>query len=296
MFDFVRNLRKSAEEKQQELLTAYIDDTLSAAERQRFEAQMGRDEALAAQVRQQRLIKQRLSGMPRRRVPHSFALDPAVYGKPTPRPLFRLYPALQTATVLAALMLMFLVGLELFGGGSQSANVEAPVAMVEQAAETAVLPEAAAPAAEAYPAETMAFEAAPAEAPAEEALAADAPAPAEDEMATANEVPLEEPVTGFAAPTATDGAEVLPTVGSVPREAEEEMRAVVVETAVATAESLPQSDAVEGVAAVTPTPEGVETAVGPAPTPSPWRGWQIGLAIAFVVLLLLTLAVRQRLR
>lgn len=278
---------KSAEEKQQELLTAYLDDALSPAERSQFEAVLAQDEALAAKVRQQRLIKQRLSTMPRRRVPRTFALDPAIYGKPTPQPLFRLYPALQTATVLAALMLMFLVGLEAFGGVAQQATSEAPVAMVEESAETAVMSAAEAPVEDAAPAEA---ELAVAESAAEEAPAAAAPAKADDQIA--NVAATEEPVQGFAAPAAEE--EAMPTVASVPREAEaaDELRAAPAETAVPAEDQFTQST--EAYAATGEAPQAAETAV--EPTLSPLRGWQIGLALTFVILLILTLLVRQRVR
>ena len=282
MFDFARNLTKSAEEKQQEMLAAYIDDALSPTERRQFEVQLARDEALAAQVRQQRLIKQRLSTMPRRRVPRTFALDPAVYGKPTPQPLFRLYPALQAATVLAALMLMFLVGLEAFGGAAQQATSEASVAMVEESAETTsdITAQNAAP----DEAELTVAESAAEEAPAEEAVAASAVADAQ----TADEAAPEEPVQGFAAPAAE--SEAVPTVASVPREGEAaaELRAAPAEG------QLTQST--EAYAATVEAPQAAETAVNPEPTLSPLRGLQIGLALTFVILLILTLLVRQRVR
>ena len=288
MFDFARNLTKSAEEKQQEMLAAYIDDALSPTERRQFEVQLARDEALAAQVRQQRLIKQRLSTMPRRRVPRTFALDPAVYGKPTPQPLFRLYPALQAATVLAALMLMFLVGLEAFGGAAQQATSEASVAMVEESAETTsdITAQNAAP----DEAELTVAESAAEEAPAEEAVAASAVADAQ----TADEAAPEEPVQGFAAPAAE--SEAVPTVASVPREGEAaaELRAAPAETAVPAEGQLTQST--EAYAATVEAPQAAETAVNPEPTLSPLRGLQIGLALTFVILLILTLLVRQRVR
>ncbi|MCB0016101.1 MAG: zf-HC2 domain-containing protein, partial [Anaerolineales bacterium] len=57
MFDWIRNLTKSAAEKQQELLTAYVDDELTPAERQRFEQMMAGDELLRAEMERQRLFK-----------------------------------------------------------------------------------------------------------------------------------------------------------------------------------------------------------------------------------------------
>ena len=50
MFDWLKNLRKTEEEKQQEQLTAYIDGELSAAERRTFEQQLEQDDALRSNV------------------------------------------------------------------------------------------------------------------------------------------------------------------------------------------------------------------------------------------------------
>ena len=57
MFDWIRNLTKSAAEKQHEMLTAYVDDELSAADRGRFEQMMAADEALRAEVARQHQFK-----------------------------------------------------------------------------------------------------------------------------------------------------------------------------------------------------------------------------------------------
>ena len=46
MFDFVRNLGKSADEKRQERLNAYVDGALSPAARQQFEQELAQDAAL----------------------------------------------------------------------------------------------------------------------------------------------------------------------------------------------------------------------------------------------------------
>ena len=37
MFDFIRKLRESEDEKRQQAITAYLDGELTAGERQRFE-------------------------------------------------------------------------------------------------------------------------------------------------------------------------------------------------------------------------------------------------------------------
>ena len=114
MFDFLRNLRKSAEEKQQEQLHAYLDDALTPQEQQQFEREMAQDAALRAEVDDLRVMKQQLRDLPRRPVPRSFTLDPAVYGRPARQPLFQFYPVLQGATVLTALFFILTLSLTLF--------------------------------------------------------------------------------------------------------------------------------------------------------------------------------------
>ncbi|MCA9965466.1 MAG: hypothetical protein KC423_14515, partial [Anaerolineales bacterium] len=90
--------------------------------------------------------------------------------------------------------------------------------------------------------------------------------------------------------------EAVPTVASVPREGEAvaELRAAPAETAVPAEGQLTQST--EAYAATVEAPQAAETAVNPEPTLSPLRGLQIGLALTFVILLILTLLVRQRVR
>jgi anti-sigma factor RsiW len=130
MFDFLRNLTKSNEEKAQEKLSAYLDNGLAPQERLAFEEAMGADAALLASVEQQRLIKQNLSALPMMRAPRNFTLDPALYGRPTPQAFFKLYPALRTATALAAVALILLFSLELFSSAGVQADTlaQAPMA------------------------------------------------------------------------------------------------------------------------------------------------------------------------
>lgn len=113
MFGFLRNLRKSDEEKVQEALTAYLDGALTPGEKRRFEQRLAVDEALRADLAQQRLIKESLSALPHLRAPRNFTLDPALYGRP--QPAGRLYPALRTATVLAAILFVVLLSVDLLG-------------------------------------------------------------------------------------------------------------------------------------------------------------------------------------
>ncbi len=120
MFDFLRNLTKSAAEKRQEMITAYLDDTLSASARTRFEAELAQDPSLQADLERERAVKQALNQLPQRRVPQNFTLDPARYGRPAKQPLVQAYPVLRMATGLAAFFFIFALAAGLFTSRSES--------------------------------------------------------------------------------------------------------------------------------------------------------------------------------
>ena len=61
MFDFIRNLTKSAEEKQQEAMNAYLDNALSPRQRAQFEQDLANDADLQSQVDGLRAFKQQMS-------------------------------------------------------------------------------------------------------------------------------------------------------------------------------------------------------------------------------------------
>lgn len=120
MFEFLRNLRKSEEEKRQEMLSAYLDDALAAAEKQRFEQLIASDEQLRASLQEQRQIKASLSRLPRVRAPRNFTLDPALYGAPVDSAADRLYPIMRVATAAVALLFVLVLVLDFVSlGGSQ---------------------------------------------------------------------------------------------------------------------------------------------------------------------------------
>ncbi|MCA9898914.1 MAG: hypothetical protein KC433_12050 [Anaerolineales bacterium] len=142
MFDFLRNLTKSAEEKRQEAVAAYLDGALNNRERQRFEQEMAQDAALRAQVDQLLLIKQSLRRLPQRDVPRNFMLDPAAYGRPARQPWVQAYPVLRTATALAAFFFIFAIAAGIFttnSGGAQTAM--APAADIAEIETTRVVTE-----------------------------------------------------------------------------------------------------------------------------------------------------------
>jgi anti-sigma factor RsiW len=144
MFDFLRDRGSTAEEKSLEALGAYLDNALPAAERERLEARLARDAGLRAELEQLRLMKRQMRAMPRRRVPRSFTLDPALYARPKAQPLLQLYPVLRGATALTALLLIFTLALGAFrgqfsagGGAPETATVFSEIALEEAAAPAA---------------------------------------------------------------------------------------------------------------------------------------------------------------
>lgn len=137
MLDLLRNLTKSADEKQQELLNAYLDDALTPSQRQQFEQELAQDSDLQRSLEQGRILKQQLRQLPRRPIPRSFQLDPAVYGRPQKQPLFQLYPIVRLATVMTAFFFILTVATDLFlvqGGAQPAAESVKDVAMVAEEA------------------------------------------------------------------------------------------------------------------------------------------------------------------
>lgn len=249
MFDFLRNLTKSAEEKRQEAITAYLDDMMSPNERERFAAQLAQEPTLQAEVERERAVKQSLSQLPQRRVPRNFTLDPARYGRPAKQPLLQVYPVLRAATGLAAFFFIFALfaGFYLNSFSSQGTDITASAPAAESAGETIAMDTAveqeAEPAAEAdseaveIPAEEPMEEAAEEEAmeeeaasdeemlfevtaePVEEAMeeeptfaATEAPSAAEGESMTGEEAPTgAEDAPSVPLPTQTMAAAGTPT-------------------------------------------------------------------------------------
>lgn len=131
--EFLRNWRTSGEERQEEALNAYLDDALSAGERQHLERQLAKDEQLRAQLEELRSLKQQLRQLPRLPVPRNFMLDPAVYGRPEKKLLFQPVPVLRLATALTAFFFVVAVAAELISPqfGALSSPGDRDVAMVE---------------------------------------------------------------------------------------------------------------------------------------------------------------------
>lgn len=295
MFDFLRERGSTAEEKRREALGAYLDNALTPAERARFERQLTGDPTLRAEMEQMRLLKQQMRAMPRRRVPRSFALDPALYGRPKAQPMMQLYPVLRGATAMAAFFLIFTLALGAFrgqfaGGGGEAAPEAAFT--TAQVAEEAPVEEAAPAEAEAAVAEdqrsdgsTAPTEAAAAEIAAQEAItgtfAIEANPPAEgtpmaEGTLAAGDVPSTDLTLESAAPSplaATETPAVLASNEPPPPMATE-IAAIVEEEAVADEQEVAPADSLSRVL----------------------RPLQIGLGVAFVLLLLVWLFARRRMR
>ena len=143
MFDFLRNLTKSAEEKRQETMAAYVDGVLDGRSRQQFEQELAQDDALRLEVEQLQLIKQSLRQLPQREVPRNFILNPAEFRqRPAPQPWVTAYPVLRTATALAAFFFIFAVVAGAFTGfGVGDAELSAPAADVAEVEVTRVVTE-----------------------------------------------------------------------------------------------------------------------------------------------------------
>lgn len=283
MFDFKRD--RGDGDRQQEAIDAYLDNVLTPAERARFEAQMAADARLRAEVEQLRALRLQLRAMPRRRVPRSFALNPAAYSRPKAQPLLQLYPALRGATALSAFMLIFVLALGVFsgqfGGGAPEASQMAEVAQ-EDAAQ-AVVGEAVVEETAPMTAEDEAARATASEAPAAEAGLADA---------TLSEAP-DELVPPAPAGTLTT---------TVPADLSLESAALVTATLPANAGGAieqyaePTAPAAATSNAVEQTEAGTEEAPAPADSSRSLLPLQIGLGALFLLLLILWLVARRRVR
>lgn len=301
--DWLRNLTKSAAEKRQEMLNAYVDGRLSPQQQAQFERELARDERLRDDLVRLRLVQQQLRGLPPRRVPRNFTLDPALYGRPQREPLVQAYPALRLATALTAFFFVLALALQMvtMGGMASTAapieqvamEMEAPAAA--EALDTAVLSGAANDIAVAEVVVTMevatlvaaplaAATPQPESAVLTEEVTSDAAAEAAPEMPSIGVAAA--PVMTTTTPTAT--ATAVSTTAPTPlatASAPDLPRPGADETM--TANRAATVDAVSGATAVPPPP--------PASRPAdvPWLPW--GLGLLFAVLGTLTLLARRRL-
>lgn len=288
MFDFMRDRGLTAEEKRLEALGAYLDNALTAAERERFERQLTGDAELSAELEHMRALKMQMRAMPRRRVPRSFALDPALYGRPKSQPLMRAYPILRGATALAAFFLIFTLALGAFRGQFSGG-------MMSEAAPQTVMLEAAE---EAAPEAELAEGAVPRESPVEAAAggAEDRIRPTVEASESLGELEaLAPPVEGTSAPEAYDVPPAAPESGSsieataaAAEPTDEEFAGDLAQLSTETAEEDTATLSGEGEIAA----EGGDDST----VLSLLQPLQIGLAVAFLLFLILLLIARRRSR
>lgn len=134
MLNLILHSKKTAAERREEMLSAYLDGELSPRERADLEHTLTRDAELRAELEELHQVVGLMKAVPPAPLPRSFALDPAVYGR-VRQPWLQLYPALRAATVLATAVLVFLFAGDLFLNLSGGAGLPAQTAPEWQVAE-----------------------------------------------------------------------------------------------------------------------------------------------------------------
>jgi hypothetical protein len=213
-----------------ELLSAYLDNELSAAERVNLERRLGADPGLQAELEDLRAVGVVLKSLDPLPPPRSFTLDPAQVARP--RPFFPLTWFMQLGSGLAGLALVLLASIQLLAAGVGGAAplpaaapmaaataapaMGAPEAASEMRMQSAETTEAAGVSAFAEPTAAPAAgaaESAPAPAPtpapsiaADQAPAGGAPAGGEMDGPTSNSPAPAQPPAGGASVDTMEGA------------------------------------------------------------------------------------------
>jgi anti-sigma factor RsiW len=105
-----------------ELLSAYLDGQLNSSESARLESRLNSDPQLASALTDLRATRSLLRKLPARRAPRNFTLTRKMVGQNPPLP--RAYPVFRFATALATLLFIFSFGLN---SVSQLAASQAPL-------------------------------------------------------------------------------------------------------------------------------------------------------------------------
>ena len=121
MFESLKNLFKSKDDKRQELISAYLDDALSTRDKAWFKELLDSDQELKNELEQYQWLRQSIKQLPRSKAPRNYILDPAVYSRPASRFPLQIYPALRATTALVAIAFVFLIGLNLISSGQDRA-------------------------------------------------------------------------------------------------------------------------------------------------------------------------------
>ncbi len=115
----------ASQDRDDELLSAYLDDELSPAERAKLERRLQADSTLRLTLEGLRRIKTRLAGLPPVKPPRNFTLTPKMAGQPVRRPS-PLFPILNWATGIAAVLFAMLVAADLGAGYLASGRLAEP--------------------------------------------------------------------------------------------------------------------------------------------------------------------------
>lgn len=121
-------LFQSSQDRDLELLSAYIDDELSARERASLEHRLASDSGLRRTLSGLRRVQTTLQALPTVKPPKSFVLKPEMVGQTARQQarqqgLGRLIPALNFATTLAAIVFAVVIGSQLATGRPLAAPV-----------------------------------------------------------------------------------------------------------------------------------------------------------------------------
>jgi len=121
-------LFQSSQDRDLELLSAYIDDELSASERAALERRLASDSALRRTLSDLHRVQATLHALPTVKIPRSFTLKPEMVGQPARQPVMgRFIPALNFATTIAAILFAVVIGSQLATGKPLAAPVAAPL-------------------------------------------------------------------------------------------------------------------------------------------------------------------------
>ncbi len=245
-----------------ELLSAYIDQQLTSAERAELEQRLEREPALRQVLDELRATVGLLRELPAARPPRSFTLDPQIVA---PKRTWS-FPWMQLGSALVAATLLMVFGFVLTrglgnGGGAASAPMAASAPTYAAAAAEAT----AAPAAEATAAPAAEPPAAPAAALQAPAATA-APAPTAAPAATAAPGATAAPAAALTSVPAAESAPLAGAPGDAQRNTEalaEATQAVAAGAAAPNVQASPQPANAADAAAPTATPAGT-----PAPAAS----------------------------
>jgi anti-sigma factor RsiW len=289
-----------------ETLSAFLDGQLDRSELRKVEAKLEQDAELKLALEQLQVTSAALSSLPEIRPPRNFALTEEMVGS---RPRGRAYPFLQLSTALAGLAFVIVVGADLLqargaAGTLLVSEAELEVESLQRAAEADSEPQlgledevAAAPAAAADAAQESAVGEVVEEAPAEGGqefaageTAEEATAEAEQEVAAGDE--SEEDAALVEAPTedSEDRAALELTQQATPAPLGTPAPVVPDEEAAGLApeESAPSEPIIDELGAELVSEPSSQTSI------TSIRIAEIGLGVATLLLLVLTLLVRMR--